>query len=231
MHSWTQTYKILGKDKSPNVHGRHKTGSQKWNRIGNSNTHNQNIQSGHRMELCIEKCATLVMKSGKRLLMDRIETDGIETKFEHSEKKKRTNIWGYWKLIPPNKWSWKKKFRKNISGEPESYSRQLYSRNLIKRIYIWAVLLVTYLRPFLKWTREELKQMDQRTRKLMTMHTALHPRDDVDILYVSRKDVERGIANTEDSIDASIQRLEDSIRKRGERLITAPETYWLTERQ
>ena len=30
-----------------------------------------------------------------------------------------------------------------------------------------------------KWTREELRQMDQRKRKLMTMHKALHPRDDI----------------------------------------------------
>ena len=29
--------------------------------------------------------------------------------------------------------------------------------------------------------------MDQRTRKLITTHRALHPRDDVDRLYVSRK--------------------------------------------
>ena len=30
--------------------------------------------------------------------------------------------------------------------------------------------------------------MDQRTRKLMTMHKALHPRDDIDRLYMSRKE-------------------------------------------
>ena len=30
--------------------------------------------------------------------------------------------------------------------------------------------------------------MDQRTRKLMTMHKALPPRDSVDRLYVSRKE-------------------------------------------
>ena len=52
--------------------------------------------------------------------------------------------------------------------------------------------------------------MDQRTRKLMTMHKALHPRDDVDRLYVSRKGG-RGLVSIEDSIDASIQRLEDYI--------------------
>ena len=65
---------------------------------------------------------------------------------------------------------------------------KLSSRNLIKGINTWAVPLVRYSGPFLKWTREELKQMDQRTRKLMTMHKALHPRDDVDRLYVSRKE-------------------------------------------
>ena len=43
-----------------------------------------------------------------------------------------------------------------------------------------AVALVRYSGPFLKWTWEELKQMDKRTRKFMTMHKALHPRDDLD---------------------------------------------------
>ena len=65
------------------------------------------------------------------------------------------------------------------------------------------------------------KWMDQRTRKLMTMQKALHPREDVDRLYVSRKEGGRRLVSIEDSVDASIQRLEDSIEKRGERLITA----------
>ena len=63
--------------------------------------------------------------------------------------------------------------------------------------------------------------MDQRTRKLMTMHKALHPRDDVDRLYVSRKKGARGLASIEDSVDASIQRLEDYIEKHERGLITA----------
>ena len=55
--------------------------------------------------------------------------------------------------------------------------------------------------------------MDQRTRKLMTMHKALHPRDDVDRLYVSRKEGGRVLASIEVTVDASIQRLEDYIEK------------------
>ena len=54
----------------------------------------------------------------------------------------------------------------------------------------------------------------------MTMHKALHPRDDVDRLYVSRKEGGRGLASIEDSVDASIQRLEDYIQKDDGGLIT-----------
>ena len=76
---------------------------------------------------------------------------------------------------------------------------KLSGRNLIKGINSWAVPVVRYSGDFLKWTRDELQQMDQRIRKLMTMHKALHPRDDVDRLYVSRKEGGRGLASTEGS--------------------------------
>ena len=82
------------------------------------------------------------------------------------------------------------------------------------------VPLVRYSGPFLEWTREELKQMDKRTGKLMTMHKALHPRDDIDRLYVSRKEGGRGLASIEDIVDASIQRLEDYVEKHEQGLIT-----------
>ena len=97
---------------------------------------------------------------------------------------------------------------------------KLSSRNPIKGINTRAVLF-GYSGPFLKWTRDELKQIDQRTRKLMTMHKALHPRDDVDRLYVSRKEGGRGLASIEDSVDVSIQRLEDYKEKHERGLITA----------
>ena len=48
----------------------------------------------------------------------------------------------------------------------------------------------------------------------MIMHKVLYPRDDVDRLYVSRKEGGRGLPSTEDSVDASI-RLEGNVEKRG----------------
>ncbi len=53
------------------------------------------------------------------------------------------------------------------------------------------------------------------------MHKALHPRDDVDRRYVSRKERGRGLTSTEDSVEESIQRFEDYIEKRGGKLIAA----------
>ena len=53
------------------------------------------------------------------------------------------------------------------------------------------------------------------------MHKALHPRDDTNRLYVSRKEEGRGLASIEDTVDASIQQLEDYIEKHEQGLIIA----------
>ena len=63
--------------------------------------------------------------------------------------------------------------------------------------------------------------MDQITRKLMTMHKALHSRDDVERLDVSRKEGRRRLARIEDRIHSSVQRLDVYREKRGGRLIAA----------
>ena len=65
------------------------------------------------------------------------------------------------------------------------HEAKLHNINLTKEINTWAAPLEIYSGPFLQWTREELQEIDQRTWKLMMMNKVLHPRDDVDSLYVS----------------------------------------------
>ena len=55
----------------------------------------------------------------------------------------------------------------------------------------------------------------------MTMHKAFHPRDNVDRLYVSRKERRSRLASSEVNVAASIQRIEDYMKKRVGRLMTA----------
>ena len=56
---------------------------------------------------------------------------------------------------------------------------KLSGRKLMKRIKTRAVPLVRHSGSFLKWSREELRQMDQRTRNLTMMHKALNQKDDL----------------------------------------------------
>ena len=55
----------------------------------------------------------------------------------------------------------------------------------------------------------------------MTMQKALHPRHDLDRLYLWRKEGGRGLAIIEDNVDTSIRRLKDQIEKHEGGLITA----------
>ena len=51
------------------------------------------------------------------------------------------------------------------------------------------------------WKKEELRQFDRKTRKLLTLHGGLHPKSDVDRLYRSRKLGGRGIGSIEDRVE------------------------------
>ena len=116
----------------------------------------------------------------------------------------------------------KKKIKKNYLRRTRKLLEiKLSNRKLIKGMNTWAVPLVRSSGRFQKWISEELKQMDKRTRKLMSMHKALHPRDDVDRLFVSRKKGGWKLVSTEDSVDALKQRLEDYMEKHEKGLITA----------
>ena len=83
------------------------------------------------------------------------------------------------------------------------------------------VHLLRYSGPFLKWTREELKQMEKRTNQLITLYKALYPRNDVGILYSLRKEGGRGLASIENSVDTSIKLIDDYKEKPRGKLITA----------
>ena len=58
--------------------------------------------------------------------------------------------------------------------------------NTVKAINTWAVTAVEYTAGIENWTANYLKALDRKTRKLMTINGALHPRADGDRLYVAR---------------------------------------------
>ena len=80
----------------------------------------------------------------------------------------------------------------------------LNDHNIITAINTWIVALIWYSAAILACMQDELKSADRRTRKLMTMHGALHPRADVASMYVSRKEGGHGLQNIHD--ESNLQR-------------------------
>ena len=77
---------------------------------------------------------------------------------------------------------------------------KLNGGNLIKAINTFAVSTVRYTAGIFQWNQEELQTLDRMTRKLLTMHGALHPKSDVDRLYVERGKGGRGLMSIEEVV-------------------------------
>ena len=91
--------------------------------------------------------------------------------------------------------------------------------NLVRGVNTWAVSLLRYSAASVSWRKSELQAIDRKTRKLFTMYGALHPKSDVDRLYIPRKEGGRGLISIEDRVELPIRGLEVFVHRSGERLI------------
>ena len=58
------------------------------------------------------------------------------------------------------------------------------------------------------------KLIDRKTRKFFTIYGALHPKSDVDRLYISRKEGGRGLISIEDCVELARRGLEVHAHRR-----------------
>ena len=116
--------------------------------------------------------------------------------------------------------------KEKVGNEYERRVRKLLEtkvngQNVINAINTWAIPLLRYSAAFLGWAKEEIHRLDRKTRKLLTMHGGLHPKSNVDGLYVPRKEGGRGLLNVEDTINLAVIGLERYVSNSNERLLTA----------
>ena len=52
----------------------------------------------------------------------------------------------------------------------------------------------------IRWNKEELQEIDRKSRKIMTMNKELHPRSDVARIYVPREKGRRGLISCESCV-------------------------------
>ena len=74
---------------------------------------------------------------------------------------------------------------------------KLNGKNKITAVNTWAVAIFRYGAGIIDWKESELNSIDRKTRKILTMYRAMHPKSDVDRLYMTRKEGGRGLCSVE----------------------------------
>ena len=86
---------------------------------------------------------------------------------------------------------------------------KLNGRNKVTAINTWAVAIFRYVAGIIQWKASELKDLDRKLRKTMTMYGGLHPKSNIDRLYVKRKEGGTGLL----SVARCIREEENSLQK------------------
>ena len=79
-------------------------------------------------------------------------------------------------------------------------SSELSANNKFKAINTFAIPVIRYTAAIVQWPVNILKELDRKTRKFLCLFRGLHPRSDVDRLYLPRKMGGRGLRSVEDVV-------------------------------
>ena len=103
----------------------------------------------------------------------------------------------------------KEKVKREYIGRVKKLLRsQMNGGNVIAGMNAWAVGIIIDGAGVLNWTKEELKSIDIKTRKLMTMNGSLHPRGNIGRLHLARKEEGRGLMSCHECVKLKVQSLD-----------------------
>ena len=171
------------------------------------------------MKFGIDKCAVLGLERGRLVRSEGIELpDGERMKEVDEEGYKYLGVLQLDKILY-------KDMKENIRNE---YIRRvklickskLNAGNFISGMNAWAIGVMRYSGGIIDWTKEELQDMDRKTRKIMTLNRCLHPRSSVARLYMKRKEGGRGLISVEDCITAERRGLYDYLKESKEDMLS-----------
>ena len=151
------------------------------------------------MEFGIKKCGILTTKRGKIL-----KSEGIKLPDGEVVKQVGKEGYTYFGIIELDKIK-EKEMKEKITEEYKRRQRwilksKLNGRNKVTAINTWAVAIFRYGTGIIQWRASELKDLGRKSRKTMTMYGGLHPKREVDRLYVKRKEGSTGLVSVEQCI-------------------------------
>ena len=153
------------------------------------NTFTQDI----RMEFGKDKCAYIFIEKGKKkslgakLTVNEMELNELENGELYKYLGQDENV-GYNDTL--NKEKVTKEYFRRIR---KIWSSELYSHNKTTAHNIFAIPVLTPTFGILNWTKDELQDMDVKTRKILTSTGSFHINSDIDRLYSHRSKGGRGL--------------------------------------
>ena len=145
------------------------------------------------MELGNDKCAYIYIERGKKTTLgEKFSINDIEhNELEYGEKYKYLdqdeNI-GYDNI--PNKNRVLKEYFRRVR---KIWSSELFSNNKTIAHNIFSIPIITPTIGIFNWTKDELEQIDIKTRKILTSSGSFHINSDIDRLYTPRNKGARGL--------------------------------------
>ena len=172
------------------------------------------VTTDMRMEFGINKCAMLTVKRGRLThsegiaLPDNLQIRGMKEDDDGYKYLGVLEVEGI-KHLEMKELVRKEYFRR----VKKILKSKLKGGNTIKAINSRAVSIIRYGAGIVDWTKEELQEMDRKTRKLLTINRALHPRADADRLYLKRSEGGRGLIGVEDCVTIETNSLMSFIKQ------------------
>ena len=115
----------------------------------------------------------------------------------------------------------KEKIRKEYTRRVwQVLKSKLNGVNTFSAINSRAVAVVRYSAGIVHWRKDELQEIDRKTRKLLTIYRTYHTQSDKDRLYVKRKTGGRGLISVENAVNIEINILRIYIDNIEEQLLS-----------
>ena len=170
------------------------------------------------MEFRLPKCGVLIMKRGKV-----VKSEGISIPNGKMMKNIEEGGYKYLGILEADgvkheemKGQIKKEYIRRVRNILKS---KLNGGNIIWAINSRAVSIVRYGEGMISWKKMEFEEPDRKTRILMTMYEAQHPKADVDRLYLQRCEGGRGLIGLEDCVQVEVHSLENYLSTSKEKIL------------
>ena len=178
-----------------------------------------------KMEFGLDKCAKATFKRGKLCSTSNIVLD-VNTTIKQLNQEETYKYLGVHEGEGIQHSMMKEKIRKEYYRRVRLVLKsELNATNKFTAINTLAIPVVAYSFNIINWKLSDLKKLDVKTRKFLTMERMHHPKADVDRLYLPRSDGGRGLVQLELSFKTTTIGLDTYLSNTNDQLLSIVKSH------